>query len=65
MLLNVSKENKNEILPQIVVSETPKTSEIEWEYFSTEDVLYSLQKQFGIFDYMLPAKDKKARAISK
>lgn len=65
LFVNVSEENKKEILLQIVVSEALKTSEIEGEYFSREDVMSSLQKQLGISDYPTLSKDKKAQAISE
>lgn len=65
LFVNVSEENKKEILLQIVVSEALKTSEIEGEYFSREDVMSSLQKQLGISDFQAVSKDKKAQAISE
>ena len=65
LFVNVSEENKKEVLLQIVVSEALKTSEIEGEYFSREDVMSSLQKQLGISDYPTLSKDKKAQAISE
>lgn len=65
LFVNVSEENKQEILLQVVVSEALKTSEIEGEYFSREDVMSSLQKLLGVLDYPILSKDKKARAISE
>ena len=55
LFVNVSEENKKEILLQIVLSEALKTSEIEGEYFSREDVMSSLQKQLGLtFGFLRP-----------
>lgn len=65
LFVNVSEENKKEILLQIVISEALKTSEIEGEYFSREDVMSSLQKQLGISNNPTLTKDKKAQAISE
>jgi Fic family protein len=65
LFVNVSEENKKEILLQIVISEALKTSEIEGEYFSREDVMSSLQKQLGISNNPTLSKDKKAQAISE
>lgn len=61
---NVSEEHKVAILLQIAVTEACKTSEIEGEYFSREDIRSSLQKQLGLSDFAVPLKDKKAKAIS-
>lgn len=65
LFVNVSEENKREILLQVVVSEALKTSEIEGEYFSREDVMSSLQMQLGVLDYPINSKNKKAQAISE
>lgn len=65
LFVNVSEANKKEIILQVILSEALKTSEIEGEYFSREDVMSSLQKQLGISDYVTPSKDKRANAISE
>lgn len=65
LLVNVSDKNKNKVLLQIMVAEALKTSEIEGEYFSREDVMSSLQKQLGIQEYVMPSKNKKAQAIAE
>ena len=65
LFVNVSEINKKEIVLQIILSEALKTSEIEGEYFSREDVISSLQKQLGISNDTIPSKDKRANAISK
>lgn len=62
---NVSDEDKIEVQLQITLSEALKTSEIEGEYFSREDIMSSLQKQLGVNDFHIPSKDKKAQAISE
>jgi Fic family protein len=65
LFVNVSETNKKEILLQVILSEALKTSEIEGEYYSREDVMSSLQKQLGVTDFLLPSKDKRANAISE
>jgi Fic family protein len=65
LFVNVSETNRNEILLQVILSEALKTSEIEGEYFSRVDVLFSLQAQLGLVNIINPAKDKGARAISE
>lgn len=65
LFINVSETNKKEIVLQIILSEALKTSEIEGEYFSREDVMSSLQKQLGITDFITSSKDKRANAISE
>lgn len=65
LLVNVTEENKKSILLHILVSEAVKTSEIEGEYFSREDVMSSLQHQLGIAEVTYTSKDKKAQAISE
>jgi Fic family protein len=65
LFVNVSASNKKEIELQVTLSEALKTSEIEGEYFSREDVMSSLQKQLGISDFISHTKDKRANAISE
>lgn len=65
LLVNVTEENKKSILLHILVSEAVKTSEIEGEYFSREDIMSSLQHQLGIAEVTYTSKDKKAQAISE
>ncbi|MFN4198203.1 MAG: Fic family protein [Flavobacterium sp.] len=65
LLVNVTEENKKSILLHILVSEAIKTSEIEGEYFSREDIMSSLQHQLGIAEVTYTPKDKKAQAISE
>lgn len=65
LFVNVSETNRNEVLLQVILSEAVKTSEIEGEYFSRADVLFSLQAQLGLVTRINPAKDKGAKAISE
>ena len=54
----------NEVSAQVMLSEAIKTSEIEGEYFSREDVMSSLMMNLGLADYQLPTKNKNADAIA-
>ena len=53
---------QDEVSAQVMLSEAIKTSEIEGEYFSREDVMSSLMMNLGLLNYALPSKNKKADA---
>ena len=56
---------QDEVSAQVMLSEAIKTSEIEGEYFSREDVMSSLMMNLGLLDYALPSKNKNADAIAQ
>lgn len=56
---------QDEVSAQVMLSEAIKTSEIEGEYFSREDVMSSLMMNLGLIDYVLPTKNKNADSIAK
>ena len=56
---------QDEVSAHVMLSEAIKTSEIEGEYFSREDVLSSLMMNLGLIDYMLPSKNKNADAVAQ
>lgn len=60
---NISIEEQQEIFIQFAIFEAIKTSEIEGEYFSREDIMSSIQNQLGISTNFI-SKDKKAQAVS-
>ena len=64
MLSSFSQENKQEVFTEIMLSEALKTSEIEGEYFSREDVMSSLKVNLGVKDFHKTSKNKKANAIA-
>lgn len=64
LLMGFSKENKQDLFAEIMLSEALKTSEIEGEYFSREDVMSSLKANLGIKDYHENNRNKKANAIA-
>lgn len=43
----ISKENQQDALLQLMISEAMNTSKIEGEYLSREDVLSSIKRQLG------------------
>lgn len=56
---------QEEILGQVMMSEAIKTSEIEGEYFSREDVMSSLMMNLGVVKYVSPSKNRSADAITQ
>ena len=65
MLNGLSVENKQDVLTEIMLFEALKTSEIEGEYFSREEVMSSLKVNLGIKDFHKVSKNKKANAIAE
>lgn len=64
LLLELNEESKQEALLELLVSEAIKTSEIEGEYMSREDVMSSIKNNLGLQKYT-SIKDKKASGIAK
>lgn len=64
LIMGFTKETQNEIFSEIMLSEALKTSEIEGEYFSREDVMSSLQANIGAKEYHKSGKNKKADSIA-
>jgi len=64
LMLGLNEQTKQETLLEILVSEAIKTSEIEGEYLSREDVMSSIKNNLGI-DHKPLVKDKRALGVSK
>lgn len=65
-LLKATDENSNnEILVQTILIEALKTSEIENEYLSRQDVVSSIRNNLHLNDKQEPVSDKKASGIAK
>ena len=64
LVLGLNEESKQEALLELLISEAIKTSEIEGEYLSREDVMSSIKNNLGLQNSM-PVKDKKASGIAK
>ena len=65
VLLGLSNEVKQETLLQVMLSEAIKTSEIEGELMSREDVMSSIKNNLGLYKTPRPVKDKKASGIAQ
>jgi Fic family protein len=63
LLAGLNGELKQEAMLQILVAEAIKTSEIEGEYMSREDVMSSIKNNLGLHPYA-PIKDKRAADIA-
>lgn len=64
MLQSFSEETKRDVFTELLLSEALKTSEIEGEYFSREEVMSSLKLNLGYKDFHKTTKNKKANAIA-
>jgi Fic family protein len=62
---SLSTEIQQETILQFMISEAVKTSEIEGEFFSRQDVMSSIKKNLGIGDAFGQIKDKNAQGIGK
>lgn len=65
LIQSLSGDVQDDVFAHIMLSEALKTSEIEGEYFSREDVMSSLKINLGLGSYLLPSKNKKADAIAR
>jgi Fic family protein len=65
VLQAIPKELHEETLIEILVSEAIKTSEIENEYLSREDVTSSIRHNLGLFEPNIEVRDIKAKGIGK
>lgn len=65
MLHSFSPESRQEVFTELMLAEALKTSEIEGEYFSREDVMSSLKVNLGVKDFHLNTRNKKANAIAQ
>ena len=62
---SLSDEVQQETILQVMISEAIKTSEIEGEFFSRQDVMSSIKKNLGIGDAFASIRDKNAQGIGK
>jgi Fic family protein len=65
MLNAMSEEMKLETIINTMVAEAIKTSEIEGEYFSRQDVMSSIRNNLGLNKNLDNVKDKKAQGVGK
>ena len=62
---SLSAEIQQETFLQFMISEAIKTSEIEGEFFSRQDIMSSIKKNLGIGDSFGQIRDKNAQGIGK
>jgi Fic family protein len=55
---------EKEALVDVLIREAMKTSEIEGEFMSREDVMSSIKKNLGISEKAIPLKDKRAEGVA-
>ena len=64
MIMGLSYELKHETLIQLMLSEAVKTSEIEGEILSREDVMSSIRNNLGLNDNPIYVKDQRAVGVA-
>lgn len=64
LVLGLNEELKQETVLEILISEAIKTSEIEGEYMSREDVMSSIKNNLGIKPTVI-VKDKRVSGVAK
>ena len=62
---SLSNEIREETILEFMISEAIKTSEIEGEFFSRQDVIFSIKKNIGIGEGFGQIRDKNAQVIGK
>lgn len=65
VLEGLSETEQTDAMINLMVSEAIKTSEIEGEYLSRNDVMSSIRRNIGLNPDLPPAKDKRAEGVSE
>ncbi len=65
LLKGLPEDTQTEAMIDMMVSEAIKTSEIEGEYLSRQDVISSIRKNLGFFQNTERVKDKKAEGAAE
>lgn len=65
MVLSLSADLKQETMQQMMLSEAIKTSEIEGEYLSQEDVMSSIKNNLGFNEHPVAVKDQRAGGVAR
>lgn len=65
VIQGLSDDLKHETLLQLMLSEAIKTSEIEGEYISREDVMSSIRNNLGMNETLVEVKDQRAGRIAQ
>src|SRR5699024_8229607 len=61
----LSEENQQEAILQFMIDEAIKSSGIEGEYYSRQDVKSSIQNRLGLHKSSAPIRDTKAKGIAE
>jgi Fic family protein len=64
LMTGLNEELKQETLIEMLISEAIKTSEIEGEYMSREDVMSSIKRNLGLKDDKI-VRDKRVAGVAK
>lgn len=65
VLEGLSETEQTEAMINLMVSEAIKTSEIEGEYLSRNDVMSSIRRNIGLNPDLPPTKDKRAEGVAE
>lgn len=65
MIEGLSEENQQEAILQFMIDEAIKSSGIEGEYHSRQDIKSSIQNRLGLYKSSIPIRDIKARGIAE
>ncbi|CAM4086327.1 Fic family protein [Pedobacter westerhofensis] len=65
VMQGLSDDLKQEALLQLILSEATKTSEIEGEYISREDIMSSIRNNLGLNETLINVKDQRAGAVAQ
>jgi len=65
LLKGLPEDTQTEAIMDMMVSEAIKTSEIEGEYLSRQDVISSIRKNLGFIQNTESVKDKKAEGAAE
>jgi len=65
VLEGLSETEQTEAMINLMVSEAIKTSEIEGEYLSRNDVMSSIRRNLGLNPELPPTKDKRAEGVAE
>lgn len=65
VMQGLSDDLKQETLLQLMLSEAVKTSEIEGEYISREDIMSSIKNNLGLNEPLINIKDQRAGGVAQ
>jgi Fic family protein len=65
VLQGLPDDIKQEALLQLILSEAIKTSEIEGEYISREDIMSSIKNNLGLNETLIDVKDQRAGGVAQ